>query len=332
MRRTLAELRMWVTLRLMIVTVTVAGSVMAAGVIWPRSAMTAEPVTIMVGQGLQFAAGYVADKEKFFEKEGVAVSIKFATSGKVGVDSMVAGSGVMAISGIFPAVSAAATAPVYIIAPVSIEDGDTKLVVAPGIKSAADLKGKRVGYKLGSDGHLFILRYLEKFGMDLEDIISQNVPPPGLVAAFSRGDLDAVAVWEPIAGKALKSVPDATVLAAKGVVPIYNPVSMRKDFAESQPETARKLVKALVAATDFINENPDRAAQVAAEVTKLELGEVKRIMSTYTYTMTIDPAFYTGMDNVAAFLQKRKLTKTKADPRKFVFEQLMREASPSHVE
>ena len=330
MRRTFAKLRTWVTLRL-IVTVAVAGSVMAAGVIWPRSATAAEPVTIISGQGLQFAAGYVADKEKFFEKEGVDVIIKFATSGKVGVDSMVAGSGVMAISGVFPAVSAAATAPVYIIAPVSVEDGDTKLVVRPGINSAADIKGKRVGYKLGSDGHLFILRYLEKFGMDLDDIRSQNVPVAGLVAAFSRGDLDAVAVWEPVSSKALEAVPGATMLAAKGIVPIYNPVSMRKDFVESQPETARKLVRALVAATDFINENPDRAAQIAAGVTKLEVDEVKRIMSTYTYTMTIDRAFYAGMDNVAGFLYQRKLTRTKADPKKFVFEQLMREASPSHV-
>ena len=50
-----------------------------------------------------------------------------------------------------------------------------------------------------------------------------------------------------------------------------------------------------------------------------------------TTTMTIDPAFYAGMDNVAGFLYQRKLTRTKADPEKFVFEQLMREASPSHV-
>jgi NitT/TauT family transport system substrate-binding protein len=315
----------------LVLAVALAVGLAASVTVSPPAASSAEPVTVLAGFGVQFMQVYVADREKLFEKEGVPVTMKYSTSGKVAVDGMVAGAGVMAISGVFGAVSAASIAPVYIVAPLSIEDGDTKLIVRPGIQSAGDLKGKRVGYQLGTDGHLFMIRYLEKNKLAPGDVVSQNVPAEGLVAAFARGDLDAVAVWEPVAGKARAALAGARVLADKGVVPIYNPVSMRKDFAEGQPETARKLLKALVAANDFIKRNPDRAAEHTAAIGKMDVAEVKSLMATYTYDMTINPAFYEAMDAVAGFLAVSSITKQKADPRKFVYDRLLREVSPALV-
>jgi aliphatic sulfonates family ABC transporter substrate-binding protein len=302
-------------------------------VVTPPSVQAAEPVTVLSGFSVGFMVAYVAEKEKLFEKEGVPVKMQYSVSGKAAVDAMVAGAGVMAISGAFPAVSAAATAPVYVVAPITRDDSSTTdmVIVRSGINTAADLKGKRMGYQFGSDGHLVMLRYLEKNGMTLGDVASQNVPAEGLVAAFARGDLDGLVVWEPHAGKALEAVPGAKVLDSKGVVTIFNVVTMRKDFVEAQPETARKLLRALVTANEFIKKNVDRAAQHTAEVGKIDLAQVKRIMPSYTYDMTMDPAFHDGMDAVASFLQARGLTKQKADSRRFVFDRLMREVSPSFV-
>jgi ABC-type nitrate/sulfonate/bicarbonate transport system substrate-binding protein len=309
----------------------VAGGLVASVAPSPVSSATAQPVTVLSGFSVGFMVAYVAEKEKLFEKEGVPVTMQYSVSGKAAVDAMVAGAGVMAISGAFPAVSAAAAAPVYVVAPITRDDASTKLIVRSNIQSASELKGKRVGYQFGSDGHLVILRYLEKNGMALGDIASQNVPAEGLVAAFARGDLDGLVVWEPHASKALEAVPGAKVLDSKGVVTIFNVVTMRKDFVEAQPETARKLLRALVTANEFIKKNVERAAQHTAEVGKIDVAQVKQIMPSYTYDMTLDLAFHDGMDAVASFLQARGLTKQKADARSFVFDRLMREVSPSFV-
>jgi ABC-type nitrate/sulfonate/bicarbonate transport system substrate-binding protein len=315
----------------LVVAAMVAVVPLGGTVVSPPGVQAAEPVTVLSGFSVGFMVAYVAEKEKLFEKEGVPVKMQYSVSGKAAVDAMVAGAGVMAISGAFPAVSAAAAAPVYVVAPITRDDASTKLIVRSSIQSVTDLKGKRVGYQFGSDGHLVMLRYLEKNGMTLGDIASQNVPAEGLVAAFARGDLDGLAVWEPHAGKALEAVPGAKILASKGVVTIFNVVTMRKDFVEAQPEMARKLLRALVAANDFIKTNVDRAAQYTAEIGKIDVAQVKQIMPAYTYDMTLDPAFYDGMDAVASFLQARGLTKLKADPRNFVFDRLMRGISPSLV-
>ena len=221
--------------------------------------------------------------------------------------------------------------PTYVITPVAIDDGDTKMIVRSGIDNKDDLKGKRVGYTLGSDGHLFVLKYLNQQGMTDSDIISQNVPTEGLVSAFVRGDLDAVVVWEPVAAKALAALEGSKVLAAKGVVPIYNPISMRKDFVENDPETAQKLLRALLAAHEFIKENPDKAAEITAEVGQMEVGFVRELMDTYIYTMTIDDGFYNGIGAIADFMYLTGDLKKKADPRKLVYSDLMKAVAPSNV-
>ena len=302
--------------------------ILVAATLLPRVAAAAESVTVMAGFGVQFMQVYVADKEKLFEKEGVSVTVKLSTTGKIAIDGLVAGAGVMAVSGVFPAVAAAVTGPIYVITPVAIDDGDTKIIVRSGIDT---LKGKRVGYQLGTDGHLFILKYLEQQGMAESDIKSRNVPVEGLVSAFLRGDLDAVVVWEPIASKALEAVEDSKVLAAKGVIPIYNPISMRKDFIENDPETAKKLLKALLAAHEFIKENPDKAAEITAEVGQLEVDFVRKLMDTYIYTMTIDDGFYNGIGAIADFMYLTGDLKKKADPRKLVYSDLMKAVAPSNV-
>ena len=300
----------------------------SAAILLPRVAAAAESVTVMAGFGVQFMQVYVADKAKLFEKEGLSVTVKLSTTGKVAVDGLVAGAGVMAVSGVFPAVSAAANGPIYLITPVAIEDGDTKVIVRSGIDN---LKGKRVGYTLGADGHLFVLKYLEQQGMAESDIKSRNVPTEGLVSAFVRGDLDAVVVWEPVASKALAAVKGSKVLAAKGVVPIFNPISMRKDFVENRPATAQKLLKALLAANEFIKENPDKAAEITAEVGQLEVGFVRKLMGTYIYTMTIDDDFYNGIGDIADFMYLSGDLRKKADPRKLVYSDLMKAVAPSNV-
>lgn len=294
-------------------------------------AATQESVNVLSGFSVGFMVAYIADKGKLFEQEGVPVKMTYSVSGKAAVDAMVAGAGVMAISGAFPAVSAAQTAPVYVVAPITRDDESTKLIVRAGINSPADLKGKRVGYQFGSDGHLYIVRYMEKNHLSMNDITSLNIPAEALGAAFSRGDIDALVVWEPLAGKILQEVKGSRVLGGRGVVTIFNVVTVRKDFVEAHPQTAQKLLGALVKANAFIKSHPEEAIKYTAEVGKITEAQVKEIMSSYTFSMVMDEPFFDGMDAAAAFLHMRGLTKQKVDARVFVYDKLMREVAPDLV-
>lgn len=310
-------------------------ALVAAGLIlWPGPAArpaAQEPVNVLSGFSVGFMVAYIADKERLFEQEGVPVRMTYSVSGKAAVDAMVAGAGVMAISGAFPAVSAAQAAPVYVLAPITRDDESTKLIVQSGINTPADLKGRKVGYQFGSDGHLYIVRYMEKHHLSTNDVTSLNIPAEALGAAFSRGDINAAVVWEPLAGKILQDVKGSKVLGGRGVVTIFNVVTVRKDFVEARPETARKLLQALVKANAFIKSHPEEAVKYTAEVGKITEAQVKQIMPSYTYSMVMDEAFFDGMDAVATFLHMRGLIKQKVDRRVFVYDKLMREVAPELV-
>lgn len=63
------------------------------------------------------------------------------------------------------------------------------------INSVADLKGKRVGYVRGTTSHYYLYKQLAEVGLSFDDINATHLAPTDGLSAFSRGDLDAWAIW-----------------------------------------------------------------------------------------------------------------------------------------
>lgn len=76
---------------------------------------------------------------------------------------------------------------------------DSALLVPRGsaVRSVTDLKGKKVTVPKGSSAHGFVLNILARHGLKPSDITFVFLPPADGAAAFSRGEADAWAVWEP---------------------------------------------------------------------------------------------------------------------------------------
>ena len=66
-----------------------------------------------------------------------------------------------------------------------------------GISRLADLKGKKVGTALSTSAHYFLSRMARKAGLSETDVTAVAVPLPDMPAAIKRGDVDAIAIWEP---------------------------------------------------------------------------------------------------------------------------------------
>jgi NitT/TauT family transport system substrate-binding protein len=66
-----------------------------------------------------------------------------------------------------------------------------------GITRLADLKGKKVGTALGTSAHYFVVRMARTAGLSEADVTAVAVPLPDMPAAVKRGDVDAIAIWEP---------------------------------------------------------------------------------------------------------------------------------------
>jgi NitT/TauT family transport system substrate-binding protein len=297
----------------------------------PRGA-EGQQITLLAGFDVGYAPFYVADKERLFEKEGVNVSIKYFVSGKEAVDALVAGAGVMAVSGGTPAITpGVAGAPVVVVAPIAWNDRNIKLVVGPGITGAADLKGKRIGYQFGSQGHLYFQRYLVKNGLASTDVVAANVKADALPPAFARGDIQGVVVWEPHAGKALQSVPGARVLADEGVLRNYQLITMRRDFVAAQPEAARKILRAVLKASEFVGKNPQRAAEHVAQVGKIPADQIRSLFPLFEYNPIVDREFMDVITDVAQFLYTQGAAKRSVTAQDLVDLRLLREVDSRRV-
>jgi sulfonate transport system substrate-binding protein len=76
---------------------------------------------------------------------------------------------------------------------------DYLLTKDAAIRTPADLEGKNIGVAKGSSAHGLLLNVLKRAGLSQSDVkISFLLPADGL-AAFTRGRIDAWAVWEPFA-------------------------------------------------------------------------------------------------------------------------------------
>jgi len=180
-----------------------------------------------------------------------------------------------------------------------------------GINSIADLKGKKIGTPFVSTSHFQLLYAMNQAGLKATDAQVLNMRPPEIAAAWTRGDIDATFIWDPVLttvkknGKVLMTSGD---ICKKGAC-TFDGLVVSKKFAQENPEFMTALVKALAKADADYRSNPkawsgdsDRAKAVA----KWSGGKVEDVpaaMALYGFPTPqeqLSPAWLGGGANGAA--------------------------------
>ena len=122
----------------------------------------------------------------------------------------------------------------------SISGTDEALVVrdGSGIRTVADLKGKKLAAAPVSTDHYQLLALIKSQGLSEKDVQVFAIPQPEIVAAYNRGDIDGGFVWDPAltelkkTGKVLVTSKD---VAEKGA-PTFSAWVAAGAFAKEHPE------------------------------------------------------------------------------------------------
>ncbi len=140
------------------------------------------------------------------------------------------------------------------------------------IQSVAQLKGKNVSVPFGSTAHAFLLRALQKAGLDPEkdvNLISQapDVGGSALQANQIDGHANFVPFGElfPFRGFARKILDGEST----GVTTTHG-IQVRSDFAEKYPELVVAYLKATLEADRLIRENPEKLSEDIAKWTGID--------------------------------------------------------------
>ena len=133
-----------------------------------------------------------------------------------------------------------------------------------GIKSVAELKGKKVVLNKGSNVHYLLVRLLEKAGLRYGDIQTVFLPPADARAAFERGSVDAWVIWDPFLAAAEQQIAARVLADGRGVVSNHQFYLASREYADQHQDVVLEIFDELAKTDDWARRLPKEAAAVLA--------------------------------------------------------------------
>ncbi|MFE6777948.1 ABC transporter substrate-binding protein [Streptomyces sp. NPDC057702] len=220
-----------------------------------------------------------------------------------------------------PVFAAAAKSRIKVVAATHGTSYGEAIVVKNGssFRRTADLKGKSVAVAQGSSAHFQLTASLAKAGLSIDDVKVSLLQPADALAAFTRGKVDAWAIWDPYTSQALRSADARVLTTGQGVVnglgfQVAAPSALGND---GKSKAIADYLKRLRRAQSWVFKHPEEWAKVWAKETGLPyetaLDSVRRSHGTRV-TVAVDQA---------AIASEQKIADTFADlgltPRRFDF-------------
>ncbi|AWP75480.1 ABC transporter substrate-binding protein [Bordetella bronchiseptica] len=133
-----------------------------------------------------------------------------------------------------------------------------------GIKTLADLKGKKISTTTGTTAHVFLDRALRSVGLQAgKDVQIVNQRMAEAVTSFISGAVPAVALWVPFDVTIRQKLPGARkLLDASAFYPeaaIVGGWAARNDYYDKNPKIINALIQAWAETNDYLLSHTDEA-------------------------------------------------------------------------
>ena len=234
--------------------VAVASQALPAATATPAPEPTGTALKVAYSDWPGWVAWDIAIQKGWFKEAGVNVefrwfeyvpSMEAFSAGKVDAVTMTNGDALVTGSSGAPSVCILAN---------DYSNGNDMVVAKPGIKSIAELKGKKIGVEKGFVDHLLLLNALKSAGLADKDVKLVDVKTDETPQSLKSGSVDAIAAWQPNSGAALREVPGSTAIYTSANVPglIYDHLCVNpKSLAERRSDWV-KIVKVWLKIADFL--------------------------------------------------------------------------------
>lgn len=233
-----------------------------------------EPVELRVAYHPNFGGNnlYItAEKNGFFEEEGLIVEpVKF-TAGPQEVAAMVAGDVDIGYIG-HGATFLAVQRQVNVFLTEFLGNGDEILTYADsGITSLEDLKGKTIATAPGTSGETVLNLALERAGLTSSDVNIVNMDAAGMVAAIVGKKVDACTLWPPQTTEVRKAMGEENIVSLATIGDFRDQFAfpghwvVTPKFMEENPDIMVRFSRAMLKAMDYRKEHPEETAENVAE-------------------------------------------------------------------
>ncbi len=211
--------------------------------------------------------------EKRLTPLGVKVTWTEFTAGPVQLEALNVGSIDFGDVGEAPPIFAQAAGAPLVYVGATVPRPALEAVVVPKdspIRSVADLKGKRVAYNKGSNVQYFLVKLLQKHGLQFSDVQSVYLAPADARAAFERGAVDAWVIWDPFLAAAQQTLQARLLADATGVVNNRGYYFSSRDFATKNTDVLRIALQEINGIDAWVAHNKEAAAAELSKVLGLD--------------------------------------------------------------
>lgn len=232
----------------------------------------------------------VAKERGFFEKRGLDIATSNFTSGKQCLDTVVGGGADIATTAEAPVTAAAmAGQPIAFLARMEYSDLKTVVASKAGIRSKADLRGKKIAFTAGTGSEVYTSALLGKAGLKKEDVTLVNLRPQEMLPALLAGSIDAFDTWEPHIANAKKAMgADVAEIDTKGIYSETFNIVVMKDYLEKNGPLLENFLAAMIDAETWMKANPEEAISVVAKTVGIKREDLAPIWGDYIYRVTLD--------------------------------------------
>lgn len=226
-------------------------AIIGVAAITPQLASAQSKEVIIGYQDMIVPWRYAQEAKLVEQKTGYKVTYKKIGSGAEVVRALASGAIHIGEAGSSPFASAISQGVPIEVFWILDNINDAEALVArngSGVKTLADLKGKKIALPFASTTHFHTLVALEGAGVSPKDVQIINLRPPEILAAWARGDIDATFVWDPALGEVKKT---GTVITTSGEIAkktgkaTFDALAVSKSFAKDNDKFLNEFVKVL---------------------------------------------------------------------------------------
>ena len=267
-----------------------------------------ENVTMCRIQAPGLAPVYIAEKQGYFEQQGLHVIFQETVNGKICQDNLLAGNadfGAGIAEGVFAYIGFH-DHKLRLLAQIGVNP-QTSLYARKdhGITKAKDIKGKRIGYLPGTPSYLYLAHLLDKLGLTFADIKSVPLQPPAMPQALTGGLIDGFVMWEPWGNMAMTRLGNKAVfIHDSGLYDLRAAIIAPEAVIKSRPGVIKKVLQALIQAEGYIKEHPTETQQQIAQATKVDEFLLKRDWGGFDFTVKLDSSLIDLMVADAKYIKR----------------------------
>jgi NitT/TauT family transport system substrate-binding protein len=246
----------------------------------------------------------IAQEKGFFEKHGVQVEpVYYDIYSEIPGDfaSQKLDGALFALFDILPLESQKINSGDRVVMITDNSFGADAIVAKAEIATPADLKGKRLGVKIGSYAQVLIMKMLEASGLSLTDVKLVDILPERAAEALAEDQVDAVHSYEPYVTQATRQGYHTIYSSVDTPGLIANVLAFQASVIRDRPEDVRAFIDAWFEAQSYWLQHPEEGNGIIARLTGQNPEDISYAgIALYTLDDNLN-AFQTGTDTTSLY-------------------------------